>query len=269
MRKCPFPGMDPFIEAHEWPDFHLMLTSEIKRQLIPQLPEHYQLTAELSVKQSGDEAAEPNLDDLSSYRPDIGILETSPGASFEGDGGGGVAVATPTRELVSAPRPKQRELRIRDTRDNRLVTVMEVLSPSNKRGDGWVKHRRKVEAYEASLVNVLDIDLLRGGHYSFGLGGSELYTPEEDGHREAYCIALYMPGGRIKVWDIGLLDVLPPVPVPLRYPDGPVVLDLQRAFTEVYTYSTYSKRSVDQIDAVRPPLNEEEREALAKYLVVA
>ena len=38
MKKCPFPGMDPFIEADDWQDFHLTLTAEIKRQLSPQLP---------------------------------------------------------------------------------------------------------------------------------------------------------------------------------------------------------------------------------------
>ena len=79
-------------------------------------------------------------------------------------------------------------------------------------------------------------------------------------------MALYTPEGKITVWDIGLLEVLPRVPVPLRYPDAPIVLDLQRAFGELYAYSTYPKRDAAQLESVRPPLSREERAALAEHL---
>ena len=268
MEKCPFPGMDPFIETDNWQHFHMGMTMEFARQIGPQLPAYYRVSAELLVREDGGrDASEP--DERRAFKPDVAVHAAG--------GRGAVVAATPTvdtlteptREIVADWAPKQRELRIRDTRDNRLVTAIEVLSPSNKRGDGWLRHRRKVEAYKADGVNALDVDLLRGGNYSLGVGGLDWYTPEEDGHREAYCVALYLPEDRIRVWDIGLLDALPRVPVPLRYPDAPVVLDLQRAFTDLYTYSTYPKRSLDRLDAVRPPLTEGERAALAKYLVAA
>ena len=268
MEKCPFPGMDPFIETDNWQHFHMGMTMEFARQIGPQLPAHYRVSAELLVREDSDrDASEP--DDRRAFKPDVAVHSTD-GRSAVVAGAPTVATLTePTREIVADWAPKQRELRIRDTRDNRLVTAIEVLSPSNKRGDGWLRHRRKVAAYKADEVNALDVDLLRGGHYSFGLDGSEWYALEEDDHREAYCVALYLPEGRIRVWDIGLLDALPRVPVPLRNPDAPVVLDLQRAFAELYTYSTYPRRTRDQLDAVRPPLAEGERAALAKYLVAA
>ena len=268
MEKCPLPGMDPFIEIDNWQHFHMGMTMEFARQIGPQLPAHYRVSAELLVREDSDrDASEP--DERRAFEPDVAVHSTD-GRSAVVAGAPTVAtLSEPTREILADWAPKQRELRIRDTRDNRLVTAIEVLSPSNERGDGWLRHRRKVEAYKTDGVNALDVDLLRGGHYSFGVNGLEWYGPEEDGHREAYCVALYLPEGRIMVWDVGLLEALPRVPVPLRYPDAPVVLDLQRAYTELYAYSTYPKRTVEQLDGVRPPLTEGEQAALAKYLAKA
>jgi hypothetical protein len=40
--RCPFPGMDPYIEmCGLWDDFHADLIAEIKRAIAPQLPAHY------------------------------------------------------------------------------------------------------------------------------------------------------------------------------------------------------------------------------------
>ena len=40
--KCPFPGMDPYIErCGLWDDFHPDLIGQIKRAIAPQLPSHY------------------------------------------------------------------------------------------------------------------------------------------------------------------------------------------------------------------------------------
>ena len=270
MTKCPFPGMDPFIENEDWQDFHLMLTAEIKRQLAPQLPPHYRLTAELSVKEVTNGGDSTGGGPTKGYIPDLGILRDSAAETMEVSAETStLTLAAPSRHIMSAPSPKQRELRIRDTRNNRLVTAIEVLSPSNKYGDGWVNHRRKVEAYREGQVNVIDIDLLRGGGYSFGIVGSGWYAPEEDGHREAYCVALYTPEGKISVWDIALTDELPRVPVPLTPPDEPVALDLQRAFTELYAYSTYPQREAESLEKISPPLSEEERERLRSYLMEA
>ncbi len=51
------------------------------------------------------------------------------------------------------------------TRDLRLVTVIELLSPANKeRGSkGWELYRRKQEDVLKSDVHLVEIDLLRGG----------------------------------------------------------------------------------------------------------
>ncbi len=57
-------------------------------------------------------------------------------------------------------------LEIRELKpQQRLVTSIEVLSPSNKRQDtpGWAQYLRKRQAHLAGQANLVEIDLLRGG----------------------------------------------------------------------------------------------------------
>ena len=75
------------------------------------------------------------------------------------------------------------------------------------------------------------------------------------------------PDDELLVWEIGLTDPLPTIPIPLSYPDPPVVLNLQWAFTELYAYSTYPPRRVEELATVRPALTEEEVVALETYLL--
>ncbi len=40
----PFPGMDPYLEGHLWPDVHQSLAYIIKKYLIPQVRPKYAVT---------------------------------------------------------------------------------------------------------------------------------------------------------------------------------------------------------------------------------
>ena len=83
----------------------------------------------------------------------------------------------------------------------------------------------------------------------------------------AYRIVQVRPDDELLLWEIALTDPLPTIPVPLSYPDPPVVLNLQRAFTELYAYSTYPPRRAEELSSIRPPLKEEELTDLQPYLV--
>lgn len=41
LMQSPFPGMDPFLEGHLWPDFHQTLATYIKAHLVPQVSPKY------------------------------------------------------------------------------------------------------------------------------------------------------------------------------------------------------------------------------------
>ena len=114
----PFPGMDPYMETY-WDDVHVSLCTEIRTALQPHLPKGLRARAAQSVRlETGDE-------------------EPSPGNRFEGDTV--LIEAVPAAEL-------ERWVQIIDTaRGDRIVTVIEVLSPGNKAAGGLNKrYRRKL-----------------------------------------------------------------------------------------------------------------------------
>ncbi|MEM8565409.1 MAG: DUF4058 family protein [Bacteroidota bacterium] len=256
---CPFPGMDPFIESENWQDFHLVLTAEIKRQLAPQLPRHYRISAELVVK--ADETRED--DTQKTFRPDIGIIQSGSGGIISQDDGDTTILTPPTRK-APAPVAQQRELRIYDARNRRLVTAIEVLSPANKQGSGLVKHMEKLQSYWRSDVNTIDIDLLRGGIPPYSI---EIVPLNQDHTTPSpYRIVQVRPNIKTLLWEIGLVDTLPTIPVPLSYPDQPVVLNVQQAFTEFYAYSTYPARTDDELKQLQLPLDKDDMAVLGGYL---
>ena len=251
--------MDPLIELDNWQDFHVILTAEIKRQIGPQLPSHYRISAELIG--FVDEAGKGTTETPQRYRPDAGISTTG-GASDMAEEGGSAMLLTPPSRKFDTTAPQQREIRIFDSNNNRLVTAIEVLSPSNKQGVGKRDHRQKLRDYHRAGVHTIDIDLLRGGTLDYH---PALRTETEE-PQTPYHVILVQDRFHIAIWDLALTDRLPTIPVPLSYPDPPVVLNLQQAFSELYSYSTYPKRTVTDLDTLHPPLRITERQALTDYL---
>ena len=256
---CPFPGMDPLIEADNWQHFHLSLTAEITRIVGPQLPDHYRISSEIIgfVENREQERTSRRC------RPDIGVSTTGDAPDIVEEGGIATLLTPPSRKFDLAA-PKQREIRIFDRNNNRLVTAIEVLSPSNKWGVGRRDHRQKLRDYHRADVHTIDIDLLRGGTLDYHpvlrseTGLEDAQTP--------YHVVLVQDRFHTAIWDLTLTDRLPTVPVPLLYPDPSVVLDLQRAFTELYRYSTYPKRKKVDLATLQPPLTEAEQQQLSTYL---
>jgi hypothetical protein len=250
--------MDPFIKMEEWQHFHVGMTVEIARQIGPQLPDHYELSAEMLVKDVDEPEERAGRH---SYRPDVGITLTDSEESIVNDSGGAVTLTPPTKRYAT-PIRKQRHLILRDRRDHRIVTAIEVLSPSNK-GKDLRQHLQKLDTFWHSGVTTIDIDLLRNGTNPYHSGDPDIdeYWPSAPYH-----VVTTEPDRTTSVWAIGLTEQLPTIPIPLSYPDPPVVLELQRAFTELYAYSTYRKRTIEGLERLRPPLDKEEEQLLRTFL---
>src|SRR5262245_21702602 len=126
----PFPGMDPYLEGSTWMNFHGQLCAEIARQLGPKLRPLY--LARLTERFFTDIAIEPGAAEGLEY-PDVSVI-----VSREPSNGGaspGVAIA-PVRVATEMPRSILHfAVEIRDRLERRLVTSLEVLSPTNKRSD--------------------------------------------------------------------------------------------------------------------------------------
>jgi hypothetical protein len=241
----PFPGMDPYLEHPAlWPDVHHDLASEIRVQLSSQLRPKY--VARLTTRQEIDE---PDEEELRVIVPDLVVTQK---ATIELLPMPAVAVATtPTTAVVTNVRRlpfKQASIEIRDVQSGLIVTVIEILSPANKRPDseGRESYLRKRNALLASTVHLLEIDLLRRG---------ERLPLQPDPPPGDYYVVLSRADRRpdAEVWAIRLQDPLPVVPMPLLAPDPDVSIDLGAALAAVYQRAAYDL-DVNYRAAPFPPL---------------
>lgn len=112
---------------------------------------------------------------------------------------------------------------IRDRANRQLVTAIEVLSPTNKRSEGYAEYLAKRRRLMVSSVHLLEIDLLRLG---------QRVPMRQPLPSAPYFVFLSRAPDRpiIEVWPVSLAEPLPVVPVPLLPGDADVPLDLQQAF---------------------------------------
>jgi hypothetical protein len=119
----PFPGMNPYLEQPElWHQVHNRLIIAIADDLTPQVAPTYRVAIEERVYPSVEEALLVGIADVAvaSRGPTTGIATAVQVAPNK--------VRLPMPELVT-----ERFLEIRSTQSRELMTVIEILSPKNKR----------------------------------------------------------------------------------------------------------------------------------------
>src|SRR5438046_2088582 len=110
----PFPGMNPYLEQPDvWEDFHDRFIVFVAGALEAQVGSNYVVKIENRL-----------------YVHELGETERR----FFGRGDVGVSERAPARTTAGGTGDIQREayIAIRDRRDRRVVTVLELLSPTNK-----------------------------------------------------------------------------------------------------------------------------------------
>ncbi len=232
----PFPGMDPYLEGDLWTSVHTDLCAEIARQLAPKLrPKYVALSTRRVVLAPPDEN-----EGLAGQRfPDVGILSSQ----ASGLSPGTAVAAAPLILTASFPEPIPHvSVEIRDVAQRRLVTCLEVLSPTNKRGPGREEYAGKRWHILSSTAHLVEIDLLRVGRR---------FPTVEPLPAVPYFVFISQAGRRheVEVWPIALEQPLPVVPIPLLPGDSAVTLDLQQAFTIIYDIIGYD----DLVDYSQPP----------------
>ncbi len=209
----PFPGMDPYLEGPLWMTIHTDLAVAIAHQLNHRMsPRYVALTARRYVMETPEESEVT----IGEVYPDVAVL--------------------------TSRRVPHITVEIRDVAKRSLVTAIEVLSPTNKRGEGFREYRDRREKILESTAHLVEIDLLRKGRrvpmrgklpavpYFVFIGRSER-RPATD------------------VWAVALDQSLPVLPVPLLAGDSDVMLDLQLALGGVYD----DDRLGLLIDYTKPP----------------
>ena len=152
----PFPGMDPYLEGDLWTTVHTELASEIARQLAPKLrPKYAVLPSRRIVLVTPDETELP-----AQRIPDVGVVSHQTGQRVEATG---LAVAPLVANAVTPEPTPQVTVEIRDRAGRSLVTAIEVLSPTNKRGDWRDEYFDNRNEYLRSTAHLVEIDLVRVG----------------------------------------------------------------------------------------------------------
>jgi hypothetical protein len=238
--------MDPYLEGALWGSAHAQLIAEIARQLAPRLRPRYIARVEKRFVMDVPDLNEtvgitlPSLPQATVY-PDVGVVEVergSVGPTMD------VAVSSAPLQMATliTEQSPQTSVEIRDVADHRLVVVIELLSPTNKRGDGREEYVARRQRFLQSSSHLLEIDLLRGGQR----------VPMRQSLPDfPYFVFLSRAGRRptTEVWPIALTQSLPTVPVPLLPGDADVPLELQRALDTLYDLLGYDL----EIDYRRPP----------------
>jgi hypothetical protein len=140
---------------------------------------------------------------------------------------------------------------IRERETMEIVTVIETLSPANKRGssDGRAQYLAKREEILRSRTNLVELDLLRGGQRlpARGMPTADYYALVSRGHKR--------PRTDVYAWSIR--EPLPEIPIPLKKDEPEVRLNLQEVFQTVYQRARY-QLSVDYRAPLDTPLPEAE-----------
>lgn len=226
----PFPGMNPYLERDiVWHDFHErflilgagVVGAQVRPNFLVRVDDHIYVQ-ELP---DGPRAAVG--------RADLGI-KPKPSAQTARPTGGAAVLEPPTRLRVPhVDVMRESYLEIIDRRSREVVTVIELLSPANKRRSSVdrAQYLAKRATVMSSRTNLVEIDLLRGGEP----------PPVEDRPDCRYSVLVSRADERPDVgfWPLALADRLPVIPIPLHSPHSDARLDLQELLNRVYDEAAY------------------------------
>lgn len=241
----PFPGMNPYLEqSGVWHDFHQALITTVRNALTPQIVPVYIAKIEDHIY-----IHELSVEERTFLgRSDVSVVRHSPPATTAT---AGRAVVAPASGLITPGVDTVHEsyIEIRDRETTEVITVIELLSPTNKApGSDREQYVGKRKAILASNTHLVEIDLLRVGQR----------MPVENLPACDYVVMVSRSYDRprVELWPLGLRDPLPLIPVPLRLEDRDATIDLGRLLQEQFDaagYANYIYRNSPQ-----PPLGEGE-----------
>jgi hypothetical protein len=246
----PFPGIDPYLESQEyWPDFHARFITYCCDALNDQLPDTYD--AKIGERLWLIELSES---ERTTALPDVAILEAGTGRRDNLQTAAGVLTLEPvTIDLPVEVLVEVRDLwiEIRHRPDRNLVTAIEVLSPTNKTGEGFHDYCSKRRSLIRQQVHLVEFDfLLKGRRLPMRqeLPPGDFFVFTSRAERRPKC----------DVYGWSVRQALPRIPIPLLAPDPDIVLDLQSVFSTGYDRGRYA-RALDYAASLDLPLSQVDR----------
>jgi hypothetical protein len=239
--------MDPYLEAH-WRDVHAGLVIYTRDALQGVLPGGLRARVEERVLLETPEGFWPHQ-----LSPDVRVVEFPVAGGLQARPRGGTALADPLVVDAETEPVIEPFIEIIDRESgNKVVTVIEYLSPSNKLpGPNRVQYLRKQREICDSDANLVEINLNRFGIHT-------LAFPLE--HIKRQDCTPYMASvrratrrGIAEVYPMPLVARLPAIRIPLRPDDADVPLDVQAVVEQCYRNGAY-EGTLNYAADTEPPL---------------
>jgi hypothetical protein len=243
----PFPGMDPWLERPSiWPDVHLNLIVSLQNELVRLVSPRYYVAirqrkvfdlapSELDFIVRKSPAAKRNVSDDDNLKS----KQTTPVEP--------IIVEVPIREKIP-----EDYLEVVETATHQVVTVIEILSLSNKTpGVDRKRYEAKRERIFCTGKNLVEIDLRRDGE------PMPFRFLQANGRRSQYRILVKRGEhwSRAYLYPFNVRDPIPIFPLPLKPDDAEPPVRLGEVIKKIYDQSGYDLR-IDYSRPPEPPLSE-------------
>ncbi len=247
-----FPGMNPYLEHPAlWPEVHYGIISGLMRVLNLQITPKYRAAVDKRVYR----------ETLLVGIPDSTVVERSPSPSPSKGQASLVTTVVSQPEQVTVPMLEEVTeyfLEIRDVTTQRVITVVEILSPKNKKsGEGRQHYLHKRQQVLNSQTHLVEIDLLRTGDP----------MPVAGGHQADYQILVSRAPSRpaAERYSFNLPDPIPTFPLPLQPGDAEPIINLAQLITQACDEAALDL-AIDYGRSPVPPLTPEESQWLDQWL---
>lgn len=215
--KPAFPGMNPYLEDPAiWVELHSWLIVQLARSLNPQLTPKYRAAVEKRVYTDTVLVGIPDVSVFSKSRTPAEVATAT------------LIATTPQRVTVPMIEEVQESyLEIREIATGQVVTVIELLSPKNKRsGEGQNQYNAKRNRVLNSATNLIEIDLLRTGIVPL--------ITETIASQYRVLISRSSVRPAADLYAFNLRDPIPVFPLPLLRGDLELLINLETLLDQVY-----------------------------------
>ena len=215
-----------FLETNYlWPDFHAKFLNYWQESIAESLPDHYEARIGEQVTLVRSDGSTRRVG------PDISIVRSNlVEYALNAESLSATTVVLDHLEIEEELHETRIEILLRS--DRQLVTVLELLSPSNKVEPGWSRYLDKRSMLLGHPIHLVELDLLEGGH--------RLPQRQPLPVGEYYCfVSRVEQRHRCSVTAWQGTTSIPTVPIPLLAPDNDIASPLQSVFETAFTRGRY------------------------------
>jgi hypothetical protein len=242
----PSPGMNPYLENPElWTEVHHWILTLLAESLIPQLRPKYRVAVEKRVYHDTDRNS------VLIGIPDVAIARSLKPTIQESSN---IAVASPPVKPITVNIPIPEEIRetyleVREIATGEVITVIELLSPKNKRqGEGKKAYQTKRLQILGSSTHLVEIDLLRAGE-SMPILDNDIKSD----YRILVSRSQLRP--KAELYPFNLLEAIPAFFLPLQKGDIEPLVNLQNVIQDLFDRAGLDL-AIDYNSEAVPPIQE-------------